>query len=150
MKTIDNFSGNFLFLSNFSPHSFRDETDTLWRTNEHYYQAWKTLKFSERGRIWSASSPGHAKQLGAEVTLRDDWVHAKFYVMENGLNLKFSQNDYIRELLKQTDGYHLLEGNYWHDNIWGDCNCDKCCKTPGSNWLGALLMNLRKEIINGE
>jgi len=150
MKKIDNFSGDFEFLSNFSPHSFRDETETLWRTNEHFYQAWKTLKFSERGRIWSASTPGRAKKLGQEVTLRADWLFTKFDVMKRGLELKFAQNDDIRELLIQTDGYHLVEGNRWHDNIWGSCNCHKCWGTPGSNWLGILLMELRKEIIDGE
>ena len=150
MKIIGDFSGDFNFLSNFSQHSFRDETDTLWRTAEHYYQAWKTLDFAERGKIWSADSPGQAKRFGQDVTLRDDWVYAKFDVMQNGLELKFDQNDDIRRLLLQTDGYHLVEGNYWHDNVWGECNCAKCIGISGANWLGVLLMKLRKEIIDGE
>jgi ribA/ribD-fused uncharacterized protein len=149
MKIIDSFSGNFDFLSNFSRHSFRDETGTMWQTNEHYYQAWKTLDFADRGRIWSAVSAGKAKKLGSEVALRSDWIHAKFYVMENGLLLKFTQNKGIKELLLQTDGYLLIEGNYWHDNFWGDCKCPKCENKTGQNWLGTLLMDLRKEILNG-
>ena len=40
----------------------------------------------------------------------------------------------------------LLEGNYWHDNYWGDCKCKTCEKTEGQNKLGRILMIVRKEI----
>jgi predicted NAD-dependent protein-ADP-ribosyltransferase YbiA (DUF1768 family) len=44
----------------------------------------------------------------------------------------------------------MIEGNWWHDNFWGDCYCNNKsgkhpeCLKPGLNKLGLLLMNLRR------
>ncbi len=148
MKKIDEFEGNFAWMSNFSDHSFRDEDGVLWRTVEHYYQAMKTINMVDRGRIWSISTPGQAKRIGQEVALRDNWDDLKFDFMTNGVMLKFLQNKGIAELLDSTKGYSLIEGNWWHDNIWGDCNCPKCENKPGKNWLGKILMLIREGFSN--
>jgi len=150
MKTIENFDGDFGFLSNFSPHKFRDEEGTLWQTVEHYYQAMKTTDLVDQGRIWSATTPGRAKKIGQTVTLRNDWKDKKFEYMFDAVSWKFLQNKDIMDLLIQTDGYKLVEGNHWHDNIWGDCKCSKCENIPGENWLGKVLIQLREGFINGE
>lgn len=150
MKTIENFDGDFGFLSNFSPHKFRDDEGALWQTVEHYYQAMKTDDLVDQGRIWSATTPGRAKKIGQTVNIRNDWKDKKFEYMMDGISWKFLQNKDIMELLISTKGYYLEEGNKWHDNIWGDCKCDKCEKIPGENWLGKILMELREGFINGE
>ena len=150
MKEIRNFDGDFGFLSNFSPHKIRDEEGTLWRTVEHYYQAMKTTDYVDQGRIWSTSTPGKAKKLGQTVKMRNDWDTKKFDFMAEAVALKFLRHKDIRKLLVSTEGYKLVEGNYWHDNIWGDCTCLKCENREGQNWLGKILMELRGGFIDGE
>lgn len=39
---------------------------------------------------------------------------------------------------------HGVEENYWHDNEWGQCLCEKCVEVKGRNLLGRLLMELRE------
>lgn len=150
MNEINSFNGDFKFLSNFSPHIIRDESGIIWQTVEHYYQAMKTINADERGRIFNAFSPGRAKKIGQEVTLRPDWDMKQFDFMTQGVTWKFLQNEDIKKLLISTDGYKLVEGNHWHDNIWGECMCNKCFgNIDGKNWLGEILMILREVIING-
>lgn len=48
-----------------------------------------------------------------------------------------------------TYPHALVEGNYWHDNIWGNCECAKCISFAGQNLLGQLLEVLRTHLING-
>lgn len=62
--------------------------------------------------------------------------------MEQGLKLKF-RNRKLAEALLATGDAELIEGNTWCDNIWGNCTCSKCAKTPGENRLGKLLMEIR-------
>jgi len=151
MKEINSFNGDFKFLSNFSRHKIRDKSGILWQTVEHFYQAMKTTDTEERGRIFNAFSPGQAKKIGQEVILRPDWDMKKFDFMIEGVTLKFLQNEDIKKLLISTEGYKLVEGNLWHDNIWGECMCNKCFgNIEGQNWLGKILMTLREVIIDGE
>lgn len=150
MKIIDNFDGDFRFLSNFSPHGFSDTLGVWWQTNEHFYQAMKTIDMVERGGIWSASTPGQAKKMGQTVTMRKSWNTLKFAVMNEGIIMKFMGNKDIRELLISTKGYKLIEGNAWHDNIWGNCICPKCENVRGNNYLGKVLEIIREGFINGE
>jgi predicted NAD-dependent protein-ADP-ribosyltransferase YbiA (DUF1768 family) len=64
--------------------------------------------------------------------------------MEYGLRQKFSKPEFI-SLLLNTSNREIIEGNYWHDNYWGSCTCDKC-GNKGLNKLGILLMKIRKEL----
>jgi ribA/ribD-fused uncharacterized protein len=148
MKKIDKFKGDFYFLSNFSPYKFRDKSGVLWQTVEHYFQAMKTVDMVERGRIWSAYHPGIAKKLGRNVELRSDWDILKLDIMIDAVSWKFLQNKDIKKLIADTKDYILIEGNTWHDNIWGDCSCSKCKNKEGKNYLGKILMSVRKEILH--
>jgi len=144
MKVINSFTGDFAFLSNFfKDASFIDDNGIKWKTSEHFYQAMKTMDLVERRKIEESITPGIAKRLGSKVDLRTDWDDIKYDVMINALGMKFDQNEKYRNLLIQTDGYKLVEGNNWHDNEWGDCFCDKCKNIKGKNMLGKLLMELR-------
>jgi predicted NAD-dependent protein-ADP-ribosyltransferase YbiA (DUF1768 family) len=53
---------------------------------------------------------------------------------------------WLAERLLATEGEDLVEGNYWHDQIWGDCNCHVHQSIPGQNLLGKLLMRVRSEL----
>lgn len=141
---INVFEGEYAFLSNFyfSPMIIRD---VVYTTNEHFFQAMKTLDPRERQGIILAPTPGEAKRLGRKVSLRKDWEDIKEEVMLIGLRHKFSNPDLRRKLLA-TGNEELIEGNHWCDNFWGVCHCLKCQDKVGQNNLGKLLMELREEI----
>lgn len=141
---IDCFDGEFAFLSNFYEHPIQ-YNGIVYPTNEHFFQAMKSLKEDERKMIAAAPTPGKAKRLGRAITLRADWETVKYDVMLMGLRLKFCDKE-LREKLRKTGDEMLIEGNYWHDNTWGDCSCERCCTIRGRNELGRLLMQVRNEI----
>ena len=82
------FDGKYAFLSNFYPSPFTHD-GIMYPTNEHFFQAMKTLNIEQRQAIANASTPGQAKRMGRQVDLRPDWETSKEYVMELGLKLKF-------------------------------------------------------------
>lgn len=137
---IDNFDGEYAFLSNFyeSPMIIQG---IIYPTNEHFFQAMKTLSPSEREKIASAPTPGQAKRLGRQVELRWDWESVKEDVMLTGLRYKFSNPD-LKEKLLATGNEELVEGNWWGDQYWGVCD------GIGKNKLGKLLMKVREELAN--
>lgn len=141
---IDKFDGEFEFLSNFA-YSPIQEKGIIYPTVEHYFQAQKTLNPLERQKIAAADTPGQAKRAGRQVTLRGDWEEVKEQVMLDALRMKFAQSE-MREKLLSTGDVELIEGTLWHDNIWGDCKCQKCANIVGQNKLGKLLMQVRSEI----
>ena len=141
---IDSFNRDYAFLSNFYESSIEFE-GIKYPTVEHYFQAMKTLNLQERKNIADAPTPGKAKQFGRSVWLRADWENIKDDVMLTGLRLKFQIPEFRTELLNTGDA-QLIEGNFWHDNTWGDCVCNKCSDKPGENRLGKLLMKVREEI----
>ena len=105
----------------------------------------KTLDIETRKAIAAAPTPGAAKRMGRHVALRPDWEKIKVDVMRLGLILKFTDAE-LAEKLIATGDEELVEGNWWHDNTWGNCVCQKCQDVPGRNMLGMLLMKLRTEI----
>ena len=141
---IVEFDGQYAFLSNFYSSPFIYE-GIVYPTNEHFFQAMKTLDIDERKKIAAAETPGKAKRMGRNVQLRSDWEKVKVYYMELGLRLKFA-NKALAEKLIATGDEELIEGNWWCDQTWGSCNCPKHIRTPGRNLLGMLLMELRKEL----
>lgn len=144
--TINEFKNYYFFLSNFYPSPFLDAIHTKWPTVEHYFQAMKTEDVKEREKIRKAKNCSLAKKLGRKVELRGDWDSIKLEVMNNALSYKFRQNEDLKKLLLETKNARLVEGNYWHDNIWGDCYCKKCKSIHGQNYLGRLLMALRRKL----
>lgn len=143
---IANFRGDFGFLSNFadSPISIDGAQGA---TVEHFFQAFKTSDVDDRKRVLSASTPGEAKRMGLKVDLVSNWEEIKRPIMKRLIHEKF-KNPILRERLLATGDALLIEGNYHHDNIWGDCFCRKRerCFFTGKNWLGEILMNERESI----
>ena len=143
MEQISNFIGDYGFLSNFYDSEIIDNDGRKYKTVEHYYQAQKTLDLNDQEKIRNSPSPGIAKKLGRKVVMRNDWDKVKIFIMEKALRMKFNQNLELKKKLIETNGYELIEGNWWHDTYWGVCN------GKGQNHLGQLLMKLRNEYILG-
>jgi ribA/ribD-fused uncharacterized protein len=142
-KMISDFKGYYNYLSNF--YSVQVELDGVtYPSVEHAYQAAKTLDHQARQVIREAPTAGKAKRAGQQVQMRSDWEQVKVDVMRSLLRQKF-ENETLAGRLQATKGEMLVEGNWWHDNFWGDCSCSKCASKPGLNWLGRLLMEIRDD-----
>jgi ribA/ribD-fused uncharacterized protein len=87
-----------------------------------------------------------AKHLGKLLPLRSDWDAVRLKVMENLLRQKFSYSLFAYQLAATGD-QEIIEGNSWHDNFWGVCDCAECYDSnkKGQNNLGKLLMKIRGE-----
>ena len=141
---INSFSGEFEFLSNFysSPIVVAGES---FPTVEHCFQAFKAEHKEDFIRIQTAATPGLAKRIGRSIEMRPDWENIKIDVMRSALEKKFRIPE-LRDKLLATGDEPLIEGNWWHDNTYGDCKCDRCAVKLGRNLLGKLLMDLRTRI----
>ena len=145
---ITSFQGKHRFLSNFWMADVEFEGETYPGT-EYAYQAAKTLDPKARLNINLAPSPKAAKDLGRALkSLRPDWDRVKDEVMYQVVKDKFSRHADLRQKLLDTGEAHLVEGNWWHDNYWGCCYCEKCAQegVVGLNKLGLTLMRVRDEI----
>lgn len=162
---IGSFKGDYGFLSNFSPVDVklwstgtgmvfaRDPQPGSWSpvevypSTEHAYQAAKFLNPKVRENFqMRGMSPGDAKGLAANLRnkglVRKDWENVSLEIMYDLLVQKFTYSILRRKLLS-TFQAELIEGNWWHDNFWGNCLCDDCEDIPGLNHLGRLLMEVR-------
>lgn len=152
MGVINQFKGQYHFLSNFYPSTFIFRNE-VWPSVEHFYQGYKTTIPELRERIRLVSRPNLAKKLGSYRTyqgqpvMRDNWNELKLKAMVVGINCKFDQNPDLAKLLINTYNKILVEGNSWHDNFWGNCTCIKCVDIKGLNWLGRILMGKRQQLM---
>ena len=135
---ISEFDKEWAFLSNFYWSEIEFEGIT-YPTNEHFFQAMKTLDINERQAIANCLTPGWAKRMGRQVALRPDQEDIKESVMLEGLCLKFA-DEQLADWLLETGNEELIEGNTWSDTTWGVCN------GVGENKLGKLLMKVRDMI----
>lgn len=139
---VNDFGGKYRFLSNFYPCKVVLD-GIMYNSTEQAYQAAKTLDPVLRKEIQEAETFNKAKRLGSRVALRSDWEEVKLGVMQDLLEQKFAPGTGLREKLDATAPQKLTEGNYWHDNFYGSCICDKCKNKPHRNELGKLLMLIR-------
>lgn len=140
---IGPFSGEYRFLSNFWPEPARGGL-----SNEHFFQAEKTLDPEERAFVMRANGPGQAKRRGRQITLREDWDTIKVSVMLSGLRSKFYSDPVLARLLIGTDSEPLVELNTWGDTFWGMEEIilpSGEAALEGKNVLGTLLMQVREE-----
>jgi len=152
---ISRFIGEYKEFSNFEPAQVRFENITF-PTVEHAYVAAKSRdpKFRRDIALMPANKAGLAKKWGRTTNLRSDWEKVKIEIMKELLLQKFAPKKpaskisivtlSLHDLLLSTGDELLVEGNFWHDNFWGNCLCDKCMKIEGKNHLGLLLMKVRE------
>lgn len=148
------FVGEYEFLSNFYHAPYitdyvKADGSTgkiIVDTVEHEFQAGKASHLLERHQILMAPTPMAAKKLGRRCAISPLWDREKEEWMYGCLKNKFKQNWDLALRLLATEGQTLVEGNHWHDNYWGMCDCDRCGTTPGKNRLGHLLMMLRRQL----
>ncbi len=155
---IQTFRGEHDYLSNF----YKAPVEIFGikgETNEHIFQAMKTVIDTERYWIMDSPSPFEAKKRGRLVTMRPDWNGIRRRVMLE-LNLaKYNQNPKLAAALVLSAPHTLVEGNYWGDAYWGavpavlghtDQLTWKDEETGqvlvGDNWLGRILMMIREVI----
>ena len=144
MEAIDRFVGDYEFLSNFYPCKIYYE-GLEYPSVEHAYQAAKTTdKIKRIDFLCQARSPAAAQRLGKKLPLRSDWEIVKIGIMEQLVEQKFIEIPDLKELLMETAPAELIEGNNWGDRFWGKCN------GSGKNWLGNILMDVRKKILEEE
>lgn len=137
-NTIDEFRGEYFFLSNFYPAPVEYQ-GYQFQNNEAAFQA---AKCPERMIDFCSLTPNRAKRLGRRVTLRPDWETVKYDVMYEVCMAKFTQNPDLLSRLLATGNAELIEGNTWGDRIWGvDLN-----QGVGENHLGKILMRVRREL----
>jgi len=148
------FKNELDFLSNFYPCAIQWR-GTFWPTVEHAFQAAKCAHPEDEEPIRKAPTPGIAKGMGRHVLLRPDWEKIKVDIMTDLVYRKFRYCKHtqeaipLSELLIETGQCPLEEGNYWHDNFWGNCYCKKCERIRGKNILGIILEEIRRELANG-
>ena len=152
------FKGENSWLSNFAPCKFT-HLDVEYASTEAFYQAWKftaidmiEIKVGDElievnARDYICKQPANVtKQLGKLAKVPWNWDIVRLEVMKTALEYKFVHNLHYRSLLKATGNVNLVEGNWWHDNFWGNCNCPKCRESTGKNMLGKLIMDIRSRL----
>lgn len=144
---ITSFRGRYGFLSNYWEAPVNMD-GVVYPSVENAYQAAKTLDDAARVPFQTMTS-AKSKQAGKKLAMRPDWDTVKFEVMDHLVHQKFTEHKDLRDRLLATGDEPIVEGNHWHDNIWGSCTCDRCGDV-GANHLGKLLMKIRDELRGGE
>ena len=145
MEKIDSFTDKYAFMSNFSYSPMEFEGISV-PTAEHAFQMMKASTQDMREFIAMAPTASQAKSRGRGVKIRGDWEQIKFDIMYRIQLAKYRQNPHLLASLLATGDAELEEGNWWHDNIYGNCKCERCRDIEGHNMLGNILMKLRKEL----
>lgn len=140
VKVINEFRGDYYFLSNFYNAPVKYE-GLMYRNSEAAFQSAKTANRRTREKF-TELDPSTAKKMGRSLTLRSDWERVKDKVMEDILRDKFTRNPELGARLIATEKAVLVEGNTWHDEYWGVC----LRNGYGRNMLGKLLMKIREEL----
>lgn len=145
MKVINDFKGEYRFLSNFAKVNITYKGLT-YPNAEAAFQAQKCVSDDARLKYTKPMSPVIAKRMGKkEPGLPENWNEIAYDIMLDILRVKFSDENFKQKLLETGEAY-LEEGNCWHDNRWGRCTCQKCQTKSAQNFLGKILMQIRTEI----
>lgn len=144
--TITSFSPTtpHYYLSNFYPCVIPYEGIT-YPSTEHAYQASKVQDTITRMLVMRQPTANQAKRTGGMLKLRLDWEIFKYQIMLDLLRIKFAKDSVLAAKLRFTANVHIIEGNHWHDLIWGQCTCRRHA-WEGENHLGIMLMEVRHEL----
>lgn len=131
------------------------EDGILFNCCEQYMMYHKAMLFNDEetaSKILLSSEPREQKSFGRQVKNFNEivWESQREQTVFKGNYLKFTQNENLKEYLKRTSPYILVEANK-HDRIWGIgmfqddpniLNIDRW----GLNLLGKTLMKVREQI----
>ena len=113
-----------------------------FKSSENAYQAAKCLNVTDAIDIASMSSH-KSKSAINKVEQREYFHFVKLNVMYQILQNKVANNIEFKEKLLSTGNDDIVEFNNWNDMFWGADH-----KTGrGSNFLGLILMKIRKELM---
>ena len=153
-KIIDSFDGEYRFLSNFYQYPF-EYRGLVYPNAEAAFQAQKCSNDEGRIKYTLVKNPVAAKRMGRkEPDLPQDWDQISYGIMKEILTAKFAV-DSVKPLkepremtmkLWNTGDAELIEGNHWHDNLWGACSCERCRNREHKKRLGKILMEIRDMI----
>jgi len=148
MKIISRFKGSYRFLSNFADSPIEYE-GYHYKNVETAYQERKTTDPKRREYIRASKTASESARRGrsSKTIIRDGWFEGmKGELMRELVFAKFEQNPELMDQLLDTGDAILIEGNYWHDNYFGICNCKECFgKKEQRNILGEILMEIREK-----
>jgi ribA/ribD-fused uncharacterized protein len=133
----------FDFMSNFYVAPFEYDGKTF-ATVEHCFQYYKTTDKVWRKKIRAACDPATAKKFGRQCPMRKNWDGMKIHLMGRFVLAKFRQHDDLAEALIAT-GDRPIEEDAWWDAFWGTGK-----KGNGDNYMGKILMQVRKTLIDNE
>lgn len=147
----------YSYMSNFYKVIFTDENNINYCCSEQYFMYKKCETFDPTNDnllklILSEKSATKIKKLGRQVSNYDEtiWKNRRYDIMVEGLKLKFSQNEDIKQKLLLTSNKSLFEASKY-DKIWGigyyandAVNTDK--SKFGTNLLGKALMEVRTHL----
>ncbi|MBP3871592.1 MAG: NADAR family protein [Faecalicoccus sp.] len=145
----------FGFLSNWYLSNFTVD-GISFSSMEQYMMYQKAIRFHDEkaaSQIRNTTDVAKIKQLGRQVSGYDEniWNGIRQIVVYEGLLAKFSQNDHLKRLLKET-GNAILAECAVRDTIWGiglsmnDPNRFDRNKWKGQNLLGFALMMVRENV----
>ena len=141
--------------SNFFPALFKLNGST-YSCVEQYYQARKAAEcgdYQAEMDIMMCDDPAQMFAIGHQVkTDANKWTEGKrLSVMREALLAKFTQNDYLRDVLLSTSGKTLVECAP-RDTFWGiGVGLKQAMKTPSVQWpgrneLGKVIMETREKL----
>lgn len=134
VKTIEDFRGEYAFLSNF--HPTKVTIDKLTYDNaEAALQAQRAGSDDQR-KLFTHVLPSEAQRLGRRLTPRADWDQVKDEIMRKVLQAKFADSDLKTKLLATGDAKLICHD----DEYWGVRN------GKGENKLGRMLEDIRTEL----
>lgn len=101
---------------------------------------------SEVDTFWN--KVGKAPSTWHAPTVMKDLIEVKFGLYTSGEPQDFPIPMYLFKKLIKTGGATLVYGNYYHDNYWGQCLCNKgdCLNYLGKNLLGYIIMAARDKM----
>ena len=134
--------GQYSYLSMFHKGKVKYENED-YDCGEAAFQASKTLD-KELRKEFIHLQGYQAKQKGNSIKLRPDWEDIKYKVLLEINYNKFLHNEELKNMLLSTGEITIMEGNFWHDNEYGNCLCQKCKGIEGKNVLGQTLEKVRK------
>jgi ribA/ribD-fused uncharacterized protein len=148
------------WLSNWSPHGFRDDSDQLFATAEHYIMYRKAVLMKDdimALEIPKANSARKAKAMGRKVSNWDEslWEKHREGIVYDALRQKVEQNLDVKQWLIDTGDSVIAEASP-SDKVWGiglkSSNRYACVpeKWPGENLLGKMWMKVRNELSKGK